>query len=252
MIRTLMSAAAVGLFSLSAQAQVGAAFVYTENFDSLAASGATGTTLPAGWSFVETGTSANTSYGVGTGSNNAGNTYSFGATNSTDRALGSLQSGSVNTVFGVELTHISLADNQLIGLNISYTGEQWRLGALNRPDRLDFQYSVDATSLQTGTWVDVDALDFSSVVSTGTVGALNGNTNSALVSGSITGLNVAPGARIWLRWQDFNPAGADDGLAIDNLQVASVVTAVPEPASFALTLAGAGVALLVRRRRPHA
>jgi hypothetical protein len=252
MIRTLLSALVVSLFSLNAQAQVGIAIDHTENFDTLAATGTTGTALPAGWAIAETGTAANTSYGVGTGSSNTGNSYSFGAANSTDRALGSLQSGSVNTVFGVELTHISLADKLLIGLNISYTGEQWRLGALNRPDRLDFQYSVDATSLQTGTWVDVDALDFSSVVSTGTVGALNGNTNSALVSGSITGLNVAPGARIWLRWQDFNASGADDGLAIDNLQVASVVTAVPEPASFALTLAGAGVALLVRRRRPHA
>lgn len=249
MIRTLMSAAAVGLFSLSAQAQVGAAFVYTENFDSLAASGTTGTTLPAGWSFVETGTSANTSYGVGTGSNNAGNTYSFGATSSTERALGGLQSGAVVPLFGVALTHISIGMDKLVGLDISYTGEQWRLGALNRTDRLDFQYSLDATSLDTGTWVDVDALDFSSVVTTGTVGALNGNAHSTLVSGSITGLNVAPGGTVWLRWQDFNPAGADDGLAIDNLRVSSVVVAVPEPETWALVLAGAGVAAMARRRK---
>ncbi len=249
MIRTLMSAAAVGLFSLSAQAQVGAAFVYTENFDSLAASGTTGTTLPAGWSFVETGTSANTSYGVGTGSNNAGNTYSFGATNSTERALGGLQSGAVVPLFGVALTNISIGMDKLVGLDISYTGEQWRLGALNRTDRLDFQYSLDATSLDTGTWVDVDALDFSSVVTTGTVGALNGNAHSTLLSGSITGLNVASGGTVWLRWQDFNPTGADDGLAIDNLRVSSVVVAVPEPETWALVLAGAGVAAMARRRK---
>lgn len=237
------------LVATQANAQVGTGIDHTENFDTLAASGTTGTALPAGWALVETGTSANTSYGVGTGSSNTGNSYSFGATGSTDRALGGLQSGSVNPLFGVELTNVSIGLNKLVGLNISYTGEQWRLGNTGRSDRLDFQYSLDATSLQTGTWVDVDALDFSSVVTTGAVGALNGNAVNALISGSITGLNVMPAGKLWLRWQDFNATGADDGLAIDNLRVSSVVAAVPEPETWALVLAGVGVAAVARRRK---
>ena len=49
----------------------------------------------------------------------------------------------------------------MTSLAIAYTGEQWRLGATGRTDRIDFQYSLDATSLATGTWADVDNLNFS-------------------------------------------------------------------------------------------
>ena len=47
---------------------------YTQDFNSLASSGTTNTALPAGWAFVEAGTSAlnNTAYSGGTGSSNAG------------------------------------------------------------------------------------------------------------------------------------------------------------------------------------
>src|SRR5688572_30782667 len=54
---------------------------YTENFDSL---GATGTTTPAGW-FVGTGTAAisSTSVAVDNGGNNTGGNKSFGTTSAT-------------------------------------------------------------------------------------------------------------------------------------------------------------------------
>ena len=61
-----------------------------------------------------------------------------------------------------------LADTAITSLDVAYTGEQWRLGTAGRPDRLDFQYSLDATSLTTGTWTDVDALDYSTTDTTGT------------------------------------------------------------------------------------
>ena len=70
----------------------------TQNFDSLVSSG-TGTlpgNTPAGWGFSESSTNANTTYTAGTGSGNAGDTYSFGsAAAPTDRALGQLRSGSL-------------------------------------------------------------------------------------------------------------------------------------------------------------
>ena len=49
------------------------------------------------------------------------------------------------------------------------------------------------------------------------MGARDGNAvgNRAAVSGTISGLSIAPGATFWIRWTDFNAAGADDGLAID-------------------------------------
>lgn len=53
---------------------------YRQSFDTLAASGTTNdvSTLPIGWTFLETGSNANTTYAAGTGSSNAGNTYSLG------------------------------------------------------------------------------------------------------------------------------------------------------------------------------
>ncbi|SHH25993.1 Endonuclease/Exonuclease/phosphatase family protein [Chryseolinea serpens] len=190
---------------------------YQQNFDGLASSGTTNPaeTFPQGWTFVETGTSANTTYAAGTGASNAGNTYSFGAT-AADRAAGSLLSGSVTSTLGAGFTNNT--DGTITDLLISYRGEQWRLGATGRADRMDFQYSVDASSLSDGSWTDVDALDFSSPVTTGTTGALDGNAslNSTTLTFKIAGLNLAPGATFYIRWLDFNAAGADDGLAIDD------------------------------------
>lgn len=144
-----------------------------QNFDTLANSGTANTALPVGWAFVETGTGANTTYAAGTGSSSTGNTYSFGATGATDRALGALRTSSVSSMWGTEVTNGT--GGVLVSLLVSYVGEQWRLGALGREDRIDFAYSVDATSLTTGTWVDVAALNFVAPITTGTTGALDGN-----------------------------------------------------------------------------
>ncbi len=195
---------------------------YSENFDTLASSG-TSSQLPTGWALLETGTSANQQYTAGTGSNNTGDTYSFGAASSTERALGTLRSGSLVPTIGVSFTNTT--GSTITTLNVSYRGEQWRLGTANRAaDRLDFQYSLDATSLAIGTWTDVDTLDFSSPVTTGTVGLLNGNTNSTPVTGTITGLNIPSGATFWFRWNDFDVSGSDDGLAIDDFSLSTTVT----------------------------
>lgn len=78
--------------------------IYTQNFDTLASSGSSGT-VPTGWVIVETGTNSNGLYAAGTGSSNAGDTYSFGAASSTDRALGGLRSGSLTPVFGAEFVN---------------------------------------------------------------------------------------------------------------------------------------------------
>ncbi|MBD2303749.1 Ig-like domain-containing protein [Nostoc sp. FACHB-190] len=202
---------------------------YSENFDSLASSG-NSNVVPTGWALLETGTSANVNgqYTAGTGSNTAGDTYSFGATGSSERAFGTLLSGTITPTIGASFTNTT--GSTITTLNLSYRGEQWRLGAANRgSDRLDFQYSMDATSLNTGTWVDVDNLDFNSPVTTGTVGALDGNTNSSQVTTTITGLNIPVGATFWFRWLDFNASGSDDGLGIDDFSLSTGVTppAVP-------------------------
>ncbi len=192
---------------------------YTQDFNTLAVSGSTNASTPVGWEFAETGTNANLNYSAGTGSGNAGDTYSFGATAAADRAFGGLQSGSLVPTIGA--VFVNNTGQTVTSLDIAYLGEQWRLGALSRPDRLDFQYSLNATTVATGTWVDVNTLDFLAPVTTGAAGALDGNAaaNRTQISGSITSLSIAPGGTVLIRWTDLNAAGSDDGLAVDDFSI---------------------------------
>jgi hypothetical protein len=232
-------AVAAGSVSLTA---LGVA--YTQDFAALALSGMS-TVTPDGWDFAESGTNANTTYTAGTGSASAGDTYSFGATTSTERSFGGLQSGSLVPTIGVSLTNAT--GGVITSLAVGYTGEQWRLGTAGRPDRLDVQLSTNATSLTTGTWVDADALDFAAPVSAGTAGALDGNAtaNRTPIAATITGLSVLPGATVWLRWVDLNATGADDGLAVDDVSITpSGVPVDPAPTVVATTPADGATGVL--------
>ncbi len=206
---------------------------YTQNFNSLATA-ATSEVVPGGWSFSETGANANATYTAGDGSSNAGDTYSFGI--GSDRAFGSVQSGSLIATVGACFTNNT--GQTITSLEISFTGEQWRLGTAARADRLDFQYSTDATSLTAGTWFHLDALDFSSPNTTASVGALDGNAaaNRTAISASITGLSVASGATVFIRWTDFNASGTDDGLAIDEFSLTPKGGATPPPTFTAINM----------------
>ncbi len=194
---------------------------YTQNFNTLAKSGSA-STLPSGWLLLETGTNANATYTAGTGSSNSGDTYSFGVDAADDRAFGTVQSGSLISTIGVAFTNTT--GGPVTSLKISYVGEQWRLGATARADRLDFQYSTDATNLATGTWKDADQLDFTGPITTGTVGSLDGSlaANATAINFTITGLNIGNGASFYLRWSDFNATGADDGLGIDDFSIEAI------------------------------
>lgn len=192
-----------------------------QSFDSLASSG-TSSTLPDGWYLAETGTNANTSYTATDGSANSGDSYSFGTGTNTDRAFGTLLSGSLTSRIGAQLRNDS--GQALSEIAVAYTGEQWRLGATGRADKLQFEYSLNATSLSDGTatWVALPALDFSSPTTTGSTGALDGNAaaNKLAISASISGINLAANATIWVRWIDINVSGSDDGLGLDNISFA--------------------------------
>ncbi|HUS11817.1 MAG TPA: Ig-like domain-containing protein, partial [Pyrinomonadaceae bacterium] len=192
----------------------------SENFNTLALTGTSNTT-PIGWGFSESGTNANTLYTAGTGSSNAGDTYSFGALSNSERAFGGLRSGSLVPIVGASFTNNT--GGTITSLDISYTGEQWRQGVLNRgaADRLDFQLSTDATTLTTGTYSDVNALDFSSPNTTTAVGALDGNAaiNRTNITSTISGLSIANGATFFIRWTDFDIASSDDGLAVDDFSL---------------------------------
>jgi hypothetical protein len=224
---------------------------YLQEFDTLASSGPTGTALPAGFVINETGTNADSSYAVGTGSSTAGNTYSFGSTGSTERALGSLASGPLESMYGVLFTNA--LGGTISAFDLGYVGEQWRLGN-STDDGLTFQYSTNATSLTTGTWTTVSALNFAPLFTSGAQGALDGNlaVNQRNLSATIGGLSIAAGGNFGFRWTDLNSGGNDHGLGVDNFSVKSTLAAtgaVPEPATWGLIILGFGALASVMRRR---
>lgn len=192
---------------------------FTENFSLLSPSATASATTPAAWTRAETGSNANQTYAADNGFLGTGNTYSYGTTSDPDRALGQLQSGSLVPTIGAFFRNDT--GTTITTLVVSYTGEQWRLGTTGRTDRLDFQYSTDATGLTTGTWTDVNTLDFTAPVTSGSVGQLDGNlsANRTNISNLISGLSIAPGATFWIRYNDFNASGADDGLAVDDFSI---------------------------------
>jgi predicted outer membrane repeat protein len=210
---------------------------YEENFNTLATSGFSDG-VPNGWYFVESLTNADTTYRAGTGSDNTGDTYSFGANSDAERALGQLRSANLETIIGANFSNDTGGAIRL--LTISYTGEQWRLGATSRTDRMDFQYSTNATSLTTGTWTDVDALDFTAPVTSGTVGLLDGNAsaNRVTMRQVVTGLNIPNGSTFWIRWTDLDASGSDDGLAVDDFSLTPNALVDTTAADFSAGTAG--------------
>ncbi len=195
---------------------------YTQNFDTLsnvAGSTTNNLTIP-GWFMTETGGGArdNEQYAVDTGGSTTGDTYSYGAAGSTERALGGLQSGTLIPNFGACFTNNT--GSTITSLAVAYTGEEWRLGTAGRTDQLNLEYSLNATDLTTGTWTNVAALDFITP-DTATVGAKNGNAaaDRTALSSTVSSLSIPNGATFWIRWTDINATGADDGLAVDDFSL---------------------------------
>src|SRR6266508_5656074 len=81
--------------------------VYTQDFNTLATSGTTNTTLPIGWDLIEAGggTRDNEQYAADNGGSTTGDIYSYGATSSTERAFGGLQSGTLIPTIGASFTN---------------------------------------------------------------------------------------------------------------------------------------------------
>jgi hypothetical protein len=201
-------------------------------FDELDTTGTAQTNISRGIYFFEQGTNANTNYRANNGSLNTGDTYSYGLNASTDRALGSLATGTLAPVYlGAKI--LNNTGTTVNALEITYIGEQWRLGSNGIVDSLRFELSTDATSLNTGTWIPYNSLNFVSPITTGTTGALNGNNplNRVFISDEITGFTAIPnGANVWIRWVDEDiPSAGDHGLAIDSLTIIPKFVACNEP-----------------------
>ena len=198
---------------------------YSENFDSM---GASGTALPANWSAVRlSGTGiVNASLlplVVTDGSSNSGAVYNVGTNSATDRSVGSLASNSTVPTFGVNF--VNNTGNQITAFTVSAIVEQWRLGGDIVVESMPFSYSTDATSLFTGTWTNVpslDAVEMQTGLAPAAPGVANidGNlvVNQTAIQGNVN-ISSSPllnNGTVWVRWADVNAIGSDCLLAIDN------------------------------------
>src|SRR5262252_9049915 len=163
LVVVLAAALAAGIARLGADGASGSGSVaisdstpIVQNFDTLSNSTTPSNVLPTGWYLAElgTGAAADGQYVVGTGSSNAGGAYSFGAASATDRALGSVGSGTVTPIqYGAQFTNNTGA--VITSVTLSYFGEMWRRGtATTGAEGLTFALSTDATSLTAGTFTN--------------------------------------------------------------------------------------------------
>jgi hypothetical protein len=269
MFKLFATAAAVPAALLASQPALAAisvtspSFTYSQDFDSLPSATATNAwandSSLLGWSLFNSTGAAITSVVAASGSANAGSFYSYGdALGNTERALGGLASG--GTYFGSPASGavagyitVALVNNSGVALNgfsLNFNGEQWRNGGNATAQTMALQYGLGASFAAVSSWTAAGAgFNWTSPVATTTAGTVDGNTAGRVagVGGSVS--TAWPlGETLWLRWVENNDVGNDHGLAIDDLRFS--VSAVPEPQSWALCLAGVvAVAALARRGR---
>ena len=117
----------------------------------------------------------------------------------------------------------------ITSFTVAYTGEMWRLGAADAiVDRLDFEFSVNATSIVDNgagvVWTAVNSLDFVSPNNTGPAGAKDGNvaanrTTTPPIAVVPPG-GIPDGGVFYIRWlSTANIGGTNDGLAIDDFKL---------------------------------
>lgn len=245
MPRILLSVLAV-LLTFQAISQAGLTVIgtpYTQNFNSFpnttdgaAVTSWANNTYLTGWYVSTTAPIIEASCGpLAANVNNSGGAYVIAS--GTDRNLGARASGATGTIrFGVRM--VNSTGTALTSIYVRYYGEQWAI-AENQSNvntiAFSYQTGTTVTSLTTGVWTTVTALNFQQIYtssqSSGLGGsacggtsaqclALNGNasSNRVLIQACIS-VAVPAGDEIFLRWEEVNDAANDHHLQIDDLEV---------------------------------
>lgn len=258
--------AAVGISLTTDPSGLFQSFEYLQDFNGLSSANSTSanrawsndSTL-AGWSLFGSQKAAITYYRASAGGEAGGYFYSYGQNGDSDRALGSVGSGGAyfgspaeNAISGyMALALRNDSGVALNGVTVLWDAEQWRVGENNATtDTLDFRIGFGETFASVQNWVNPgSAFKYNTTLKNGNPAAgyaNDGNLNGVVSMGGDIALDWQPGQTLWLTWIDYNSAGYDHGVAIDNLLVTGAVTAVPEPGSVGLLVAGLG--LLAWRR----
>ena len=225
---------------LAAQVSITSGGTYTENFDTLGASGTwTDNGNLLGWyaalTNVPTGevtpfTSFSATSGGGTTSSTL---YSMGTSSSaTDRALGGIPSaGAGRVMLGWRLKNDG--SSVITNLVLTYDGEEWRQATPNT-SYVDVYYQIfdaDAGALTVlSGWNAAPAGLTFYPPTTGTAGAIDGNNATNRVpwlTASIPGISLSPGKEIWFKWSFVKPGGGSFMMGVDNVRLAVDLGAPP-------------------------
>lgn len=224
-MKTIYSLSFILLASLSfGQTPISLIGVNVPYFEDFSGMGSTLTDFIPGWTAINTTNGTTLSMGVTNGTSSTGNVYNVGAVGSEERAFGTLSDGSTNPAMGAVFTNNT--GGTVSKISIQTKMEQWRESGNNAiNETIAFSYSLDATSLNSGTWTVVTALDLKEKLTSATSNlAVNGNlaSNYTLLSNIITGLNWGNGTNLWIKWTDTNDAGNNGMYAIDNFSISVV------------------------------
>ncbi|MFA7380851.1 MAG: Calx-beta domain-containing protein [Bacteroidia bacterium] len=198
---------------------------YFQNFDGLDITGTNQINLPVGWQTSESGSGGryNGGYAADNGAGTSGDLISYGATSTTDRALGTLLSSSIAPRFGVFVKNTtgSVVDS----VRIEFTLEQWRCGTINRTDSFIVEYNInrggiDTNAVNNSGWSRFPNLLLNGKTYTAT-GALDGNiaANQTRFTAMLTGITLNNNDTLVIRFVDYNATGSDDGMAIDSFSM---------------------------------
>ncbi len=192
---------------------------YTENFDGMT------TSYPTGWNGLRlsgSGTAGAVLTPIETDGNaNSGAVYSVGTT--TERALGTLASGSTVPVFGASF--MNNTGGMLNQISVSAVAEQWKTGkSATDNESIIFEYSLDATSLDDpdATWTAEAGLNLNEILTSMTDNiAVDGNAEANRIpfSAQLSSLNWAEGTTLWIRWKDTNDDSNDGMYAVDDVKI---------------------------------
>ncbi len=174
---------------------------------------------------------------VSSGSPTTGSTYNWGSTPS-ERAVGVMTSGSLASPHSL-MAHFQNTNASAISqLTIAYNVERYRRNSAAAS--VQFYYSTNGSA-----WTAVSAGDVpASSLPTGTsvYGFNPPNLTVPVNAFNITGLNIASGGNIYLRW-NLNTTGANSqGIGIDDVSVtASFASACTAPTTQASTITAGSV-----------
>ncbi len=198
----------------------------TENFDTIGTSATA--SLPANWKMTSAGTGSSSGWATGTnvtattqaastGSPNTGARYNWGnGTTTTDRAVGFMTSGGYASPNAVMAYYTNNTGLTITDLAIAFDVERYRINT-SAADVTFF------TSADGSTWTPQTAGD-TGAFATGT--STYNFTSGTVVSKtfSLTGLSIADGSAVYLKWV-FNTTGSSSqGLGLDNVSLTATTS----------------------------